>query len=321
MRVPLKWLSEFVTIDVPLEDLLERLPAAGIEVGEIERVGADWDREKHPGRRDHRGAPAPERRPADARDRRLRRGPDDRGRDRRPEHHDRHVRRQGAARALGREARGRLRAGGRLHGAQALEDPRRALRGDGLLGEGAGDQRRARRHPAAARGRRARDAARRLPRRHGAARRADAEPLALPLARRHRARGGGDGLRHARGARRVLRRGGRRRGRAGRGAHRGPRPLRPLLRGGRQRGDDRPRAVRDAPPAAPGRHPADQQRRRRDQLRDVGDRPAAARVRPGHAARRARRGDAGHRRAPVARGRVDDHARRASSARSRPARC
>jgi phenylalanyl-tRNA synthetase beta chain len=46
MRVPLKWLSEFVTIEVPLEDLLERLPAAGIEVGEIERVGADWDRER-----------------------------------------------------------------------------------------------------------------------------------------------------------------------------------------------------------------------------------------------------------------------------------
>jgi phenylalanyl-tRNA synthetase beta chain len=46
MRVPLKWLSEFVTIEVPLEDLLERLPAAGIEVGEVERFGADWDRER-----------------------------------------------------------------------------------------------------------------------------------------------------------------------------------------------------------------------------------------------------------------------------------
>ena len=46
MRVPLKWLAEFVTIEVPLEELLERLPAAGIEVGEVERFGADWDREK-----------------------------------------------------------------------------------------------------------------------------------------------------------------------------------------------------------------------------------------------------------------------------------
>jgi len=46
MRVPLKWLSEFVTIEVPLADLLERLPAAGIEVGEVERFGADWDRER-----------------------------------------------------------------------------------------------------------------------------------------------------------------------------------------------------------------------------------------------------------------------------------
>ncbi|MHB8834356.1 MAG: phenylalanine--tRNA ligase subunit beta [Candidatus Methylomirabilia bacterium] len=46
MRVPLKWLSEFVRIEVPLEDLLERLPAAGIEVGEVERVGVDWDPER-----------------------------------------------------------------------------------------------------------------------------------------------------------------------------------------------------------------------------------------------------------------------------------
>ena len=46
MRVPLKWLSEFVRLEVPLEDLLERLPTAGIEVGEVERVGADWDRER-----------------------------------------------------------------------------------------------------------------------------------------------------------------------------------------------------------------------------------------------------------------------------------
>ena len=44
MRVPLKWLSEFVALEVPLEELLERLPAAGIEVGEVERVGAGWDR-------------------------------------------------------------------------------------------------------------------------------------------------------------------------------------------------------------------------------------------------------------------------------------
>ena len=46
MRAPLKWLAEFVTIEVPLEELLERLPAAGIEVGEVERFGAGWDRER-----------------------------------------------------------------------------------------------------------------------------------------------------------------------------------------------------------------------------------------------------------------------------------
>ncbi|HEY5999673.1 MAG TPA: phenylalanine--tRNA ligase subunit beta, partial [bacterium] len=46
MRVPLSWLSEFVTLRVPLEELLERLPAAGIEVEEVECVGLDWDRER-----------------------------------------------------------------------------------------------------------------------------------------------------------------------------------------------------------------------------------------------------------------------------------
>src|SRR5512137_409803 len=46
MRVPLKWLSEFVTLEVPLDELLERLPTAGIEVGSVERVGEGWDREK-----------------------------------------------------------------------------------------------------------------------------------------------------------------------------------------------------------------------------------------------------------------------------------
>jgi len=46
MRVPLKWLSDFVTLSVPLDELLERLPTAGIEVGSVERVGADWDPER-----------------------------------------------------------------------------------------------------------------------------------------------------------------------------------------------------------------------------------------------------------------------------------
>jgi phenylalanyl-tRNA synthetase beta chain len=46
MRVPLSWLSEFVTLQVPLEELTERLPAAGIEVGAVEPVGLDWDRER-----------------------------------------------------------------------------------------------------------------------------------------------------------------------------------------------------------------------------------------------------------------------------------
>jgi phenylalanyl-tRNA synthetase beta chain len=46
MKVPLKWLEEFVTIDIPVTDLADRLTFAGLEVGEVIEVGADWDREK-----------------------------------------------------------------------------------------------------------------------------------------------------------------------------------------------------------------------------------------------------------------------------------
>jgi len=46
MKVPLKWLEEFVTIDIPVAELADRLTFAGLEVGEVIGVGADWDREK-----------------------------------------------------------------------------------------------------------------------------------------------------------------------------------------------------------------------------------------------------------------------------------
>jgi phenylalanyl-tRNA synthetase beta chain len=45
MRVPLKWLAEFVTITLPLDDLAWRLTAAGLEVDKVEEFGGDWDRE------------------------------------------------------------------------------------------------------------------------------------------------------------------------------------------------------------------------------------------------------------------------------------
>ncbi|MBC7222845.1 MAG: phenylalanine--tRNA ligase subunit beta [Anaerolineae bacterium] len=46
MRVPLSWLAEYVDLTLDVEELAERLTLAGLEVAGIERVGADWDRDK-----------------------------------------------------------------------------------------------------------------------------------------------------------------------------------------------------------------------------------------------------------------------------------
>ena len=46
MRAPLGWLKDFVDITVPLHDLVERMTMAGLEVGGVEHVGADWQRDK-----------------------------------------------------------------------------------------------------------------------------------------------------------------------------------------------------------------------------------------------------------------------------------
>ena len=43
MRVPLSWLSEYVDISLPVEELARRLTTAGVEVGGIIRTGGDWD--------------------------------------------------------------------------------------------------------------------------------------------------------------------------------------------------------------------------------------------------------------------------------------
>ena len=42
MRVPLSWLREYVDLDLPVEELAHRLTMAGVEVGEILRVGG-WE--------------------------------------------------------------------------------------------------------------------------------------------------------------------------------------------------------------------------------------------------------------------------------------
>jgi phenylalanyl-tRNA synthetase beta chain len=57
MRVPLRWLAEFVDIELAPDALAERLTLLGMEVGAVETWGADWDQvvtgellsvEKHP---------------------------------------------------------------------------------------------------------------------------------------------------------------------------------------------------------------------------------------------------------------------------------
>ena len=46
MRAPLSWLKEYVDIAIPLGDLVHRMTMAGLEVGEVEHVGAEWQRDK-----------------------------------------------------------------------------------------------------------------------------------------------------------------------------------------------------------------------------------------------------------------------------------
>ena len=43
MRVPLSWLSDYVDITLPPEDLARRLTIAGVEVAEVITSGGDWD--------------------------------------------------------------------------------------------------------------------------------------------------------------------------------------------------------------------------------------------------------------------------------------
>ncbi len=46
MRVPINWLKDFVDITLPIEELAERLTFAGLEVGTIDYIGAEWERDK-----------------------------------------------------------------------------------------------------------------------------------------------------------------------------------------------------------------------------------------------------------------------------------
>ena len=46
MRAPLSWLKDFVDIVIPLDTLVDRMTMAGLEVGGVEHIGADWQRDK-----------------------------------------------------------------------------------------------------------------------------------------------------------------------------------------------------------------------------------------------------------------------------------
>ena len=46
MKVPLSWLKQYVPISISPRELAYRLTMAGIEVGDVEQIGASWDPEK-----------------------------------------------------------------------------------------------------------------------------------------------------------------------------------------------------------------------------------------------------------------------------------
>ena len=43
MKVTLKWLKEYVDINLPIHELASKLTMAGIEVNEIQQIGNNWD--------------------------------------------------------------------------------------------------------------------------------------------------------------------------------------------------------------------------------------------------------------------------------------
>ena len=45
MKVPLSWLKDHVTWDLSVDELMERLTLGGLEVGSVEHLGEQWDRE------------------------------------------------------------------------------------------------------------------------------------------------------------------------------------------------------------------------------------------------------------------------------------
>ena len=285
MRVPLAWLREFVDVDLTPEALAERLTLLGMEVKGIEAWGADWRNvvvgelltvERHP-RADRLSLTTVTigiRRAA-------------RDRLRRDEHRARASACRWPCRARSCPATGGS-SGPRRWASSATACSARAT---------SWADRRRRRDPHPAGRHAARASADRAVRRHRARRRRQAEPRRRAVDRRP----GPRGRRGDRWARPLaVDRAGRvgpadRRAADGRGPRSGPLPAlrRPL-------GERRPgRAVAELGPDAPaGRRPAaDQQRRRRLELRDDRARQADPHVRWGGRPRRPDHRPPGHRRA------------------------
>jgi hypothetical protein len=321
MLVPLSWLKEYVEINLPLADLVERMTLAGLAVDAIHQVGDWWDPEfirvgqviqvaPHPDADrlvlvdvDFGGA-APQR-VVTGRAESL---PVSRC--------------DAAAHPQGRLCPRRRGAGGRLQRrtpaaqeeAQAIQDPRRGVGRHGLLRARTGPERGARRHHRPARRRARRRPPARLPGRPGAGTRPDARHGALSQRHRRGARGGGAHRRRAAPAARRVPRHGRRRGRRLRGgAHRRAGTVQPLHRHHDPECRHRPVPALAARPADDGGDAPDQQRGGHHQLRDAGVRPAPPRLRlrhPGGAGAPRRRRHAHCHRASRRRGREVRHPRR-----------
>ena len=277
MRVPLRWLAEFV--DLPAgRAIAAALTLGGLEVESVERIGPDLsgvrvghvlERAQHPNA-DRLSVCR-----VDLGDRRA-------GRDR-VRRAERRGRTEGRGGVAGRDA-------ARRQEAREGEDPRRRLERHDLLGDASSAS------PTSSDGILVLDASAKVGAplargarggRRGARGRAHAEPRRLRVDARHRARG----------ARALRRRAAPAAGAAptedGEPAAAAlrvaiedpdgcPRYVRP--RRARRRGGSEPRLARR--PARGGRHARDQRRRRRDEPRAARARPAAARLRPRDAARR-----------------------------------
>ena len=46
MLVPISWLKQYVPVDLAPRELAHRLTMAGTEIGAVQEIGAEWDRDK-----------------------------------------------------------------------------------------------------------------------------------------------------------------------------------------------------------------------------------------------------------------------------------